>query len=493
MKKIKEYVKEMIIDKKLYLFTIITFCFFGVYCNMQYAPDTYSVFSVSLKQTVLTFFGSGRIVTGIFFYILMGILKLSPNLTYIVSFSIAIICTILSLYRLYKLFAKDCKINALSCIAAILIIINIFSIELFTYIEKGTLMLSVLFCILAVEQIRNFFEGSTKSFLFALIFMLIASCCYQGTVALFVAISLLYIIKYSKNIKQFIVNNVIVAFAYGIPAIINFVLVRFIFTNSRVEGKLVLMDSMKKILDGTKNMFIGTYQLFPKYLFLVIIVLLIGYMIYKIIKKQETKNKKVLQILGIGYIILGATFVTIAPQLLQNTESIWFVSRNTYAIASIIGILLAYAMILFEIKPKEIKIIIAISCIILVIQFVYFTRYSIDNYIVNYQDKQNVKQIEEVISKYEQETGNSITKIAFYNDKNPSYTYLDIHSTGDLNIKALYPDWAKTAVIKYYTGRVLEPIQSNETIAERFKENDWNYYDKEQIILENDTIHLCNY
>lgn len=491
MEKVKQKIKEIFTDKKLYFYGIITFLFFGIYCLMQYTPDTYRVFSNSLRETVTHFLSCGRVVTGIFIYILVRILKLGETGIYFVSYGLAIICTITSMYKLDKLFQKDIKNKTICILSSIFIIINVFSIELYVYIEKGILMLSVLLCVMAVEEMRKYWEGDKKRILYSLVLMIIANCCYQGTVGLFVTISLLYIIKYSKNIKEFIINNIFVALIYGIPAIINFIMVRFIFTNSRVSGEIILSESIQKIYQGTKNMLLTTYGLLPKYLFVISIIIVSLWIIYKIVKKQE--KAKILGILGIGYIILGTVFSTVLPQIMQDTNSIWFVARSSYSAGALIGILLIYANTKFEIEEKSKNIILILSCIFLAIQFVYFTNYAIDNHKVNYEDRQIAEQIVKKISQYENETGKTITKIAIYEDKSLNYTYQNIKTTGDMNLKALYPEWSTLGIIRYYTGKKLEQIEKNESIEQNFKNNNWDYYNDEQVILEEETIHLCRF
>ena len=69
MEKIKIKIKEIFLDKNLYIFSAITILFFGVFCVMQYAPDTYSVFATNLTDIVSHFFSCGRIVTGAVLYI----------------------------------------------------------------------------------------------------------------------------------------------------------------------------------------------------------------------------------------------------------------------------------------------------------------------------------------------------------------------------------------------------------------------------------------
>lgn len=43
-------IKEVFTDRKLYVFVIITLLFFGVFAKIQYAPDTYYVFTKSTRR-----------------------------------------------------------------------------------------------------------------------------------------------------------------------------------------------------------------------------------------------------------------------------------------------------------------------------------------------------------------------------------------------------------------------------------------------------------
>lgn len=491
METLKEKTKELIKDKNLYMFTIITIIFFGALCKLQYAPDTYSVFTNELMHSVKHFLSCGRIVTAMATYVVMGILQLSNEWTYILSYAFAMICMIIALYRLNKLIQKDVKNRIVSVIIATLILINPFSLELFLYIEKGIMVLSVLLCVLAVEQIDKFFQGNKKSIIWAGILMIIANCCYQGTVGLFVAISLIYIIKYSKNIKEFIVNNVIVALTYGIPALLNFLLVRFFFTNARVNGQMIFSESIKKVIVGIKRMVVDSYDLLPQYLFLAIIVIVLGIIIYKAIRENSSIKEKILKILGAFYLIAGTLFATVAPQMLQDTNSIWFVARSSYPMAAIIGILGLYLFTKFDIKEVAKNIVICIFIVFLFIQYVYFMNYIRDNYIGNYMDKQITLEINQEILNYEEETGNTVDTIAIYRDKTPQYVYPELRASGDINIKAYSADWCVSRILKLYTGREFNIVEGNQEIKEQFEQKSWDYFSEEQIIFENNVMHLC--
>lgn len=488
-------IKEVFTDKSLYLFGIITLLFFGVFASMQYAPDTYFVFAQTTRAVVEQFFSCGRFVTGIAAIVFKGALDFSPQYIYMLSYIFALICTIVSLYRLYKLINKDIENKIICIILSTLTIINIFAFELFVYIEKGIMMFSVLMSILAVEQIDKLLqEKKWKYALIATLYMLVAICSYQGTIGIFVAISLIYIFKHSKTIKEFILNNIKVALIYGIPSIINFILVRFTTYNSRVAGNIVIRETIAKVIQGVKNLFINTYNLFPQYAFILIIFAIIAFTIYKLLRDKEENNKtKILKVLGIIYILCGTIFATIAPQVLQNTDSIWFVARSSYPAASVIGIMLIYIFSNFRITNTEKNIIIVTACIYMIVQFICFNIFAINNYIVNYEDKQIATKIINMIEDYEKQTGNTITKIAIYQDKYLTYTYQNVKTSGDINTRAFCTQWAANSIINYYSGRKLESIGANAQLQDYFKENDWKEFEEKQILFEKDTIHLCLY
>ena len=108
---------------------------------------------------------------------------------------------ILSLYKLDKIISKEIKNRYGTVITiAVMIILNVFSFEMFLYIEKGIMVLSVFLCILALEQVIRFFNGKKSGIIWGLLFMFIANCCYQGNVGIFLSIAIVFAMKYSDNL-----------------------------------------------------------------------------------------------------------------------------------------------------------------------------------------------------------------------------------------------------------------------------------------------------
>ena len=480
-------------DKNLYFSLLITLVFFGIFIRMDYATDTYSVLASYPKEIFNHFMQSGRFVTA-FLWGVVNVLNFSDYSIYFCSFGLAIFCITLSIYNLYLVINKKIENNTLSLIVSTITIINPFSIELFMFIEKGVLTLGILLSVLAFSKFVEYLEGDKKSLIFIFIFMLIATFCYQGVIGLFIAISAVYVIIYNKNIKDFIKNNIVILLGYGLPAILNLITVKFIYGNSRVTGEVVLNESILKIIHGAKEM-IATYSILPKYTLLIVISsLILFYIISVLMNKKDNINKKILNILGLAYIFIAVLGISIAPQIMQSTESIWFVPRSTYQFGAIIGIIGIYFLSTTE-KNNIKNIIISIICIIiLIIQLYSFNKIEIDHYNLNYIDKMNSLSIGKKIQDYEQETGIEVTKICIYSDKNISYTYPDIWAQKDTNITGFYPDWSIVKMINYYNGTELEEIvEKDKEVEEYFKQFDWSNYNEAQMIFKDNILHLCRF
>ena len=362
------------------------------------------------------------------------------------------------------------------------------------FIEKGIMLLGVMMSVFAAGEIKKWLENKKMKYLIiTFIFMVLGNFSYQGVVGIFVAISIIYILKFSKNIKDFIINNIVVAFSYGIPAIIDYLLIKIFYSSSRVSGQFDLAQSLKIVIDSTKDMITRTYGILPEYFLEIMIGLISIAIVVQILVNKNTIKNKILDILKVIYIIAAVIFASIAPQLMQNTNAIWFVARSTYSYASLLGILILYWNINFEIKEIVLRGIIIAGMILIIVQFNRFMLLETERYKVNEMDYQITRKVISEINEYEENTGNTVKNIAIYEDKSLSYSYYGIFSTGDTNIKAYSKDWCIIYIIKYYSGKHLEKIEKNTEMEKMFKEKDWTDFENEQLVFDGDTLHFCKY
>lgn len=480
----------MKILKKVFIFYIfITALFFGILIKLEFATDTYAVFNFNKEEAFMQYAMSGRFITGLVFKIFKTI-NVSERLIYVLSYLIAIICTIICQCILYKMLSKDIRKKSFNFLIPILIIINPFSIELFLFIEKGIMWFGILMCIVAVKSVVDFFETKQKKYIiYAIVWMFMANCSYQGVVGIFVAILLVYILKYSKNIKEFLINNLIVCSVYAIPAIIDYLVVKISFKSSRINGKINIIKSMNIILKNTLNMAVKTYEILPKYAFILLILFTFIVFCSKIWKER----KKLFSIIKYFYIIFGVIFFAIAPQIIQPTNSIWFVPRTTYCFASMYGILILYIAMNYDVEEFLKKLIMIISCVLLIFQSQKFIKIEKNRYSLNKQDEQITMQIIEQINNYESKKENKIENVAIYQDEKPNYTYEGIFATGDMNIKCYSTDWSTIEILKYYLKRDLKMAEKDKKIEQDFQKQNWDNFNEKQLIFKENTINICNY
>ena len=264
---------------------------------IEYATDTYQVFNFSGDEVFQQFAMSGRFITAIIGY-LVKMLNLSENAIYWGSSILAIIFVLLSIYKLYKIIRKDVKNKILRILIPILIVINPFSIELFLYIEKGIMIFGILMSIYAVDNLIKYFETSKKrNIIYSMIFMFFANCSYQGVVGIFVAIAIVYVLKYSKSIKEFFKNNIIIAVIYGVAAVIDYILVKIIYSSGRVSGEIVFAQSVEKIIQETGDMIKTTYSLLPHWAFVLVVCFVLMILIcqavsHKYIRRSGDKQSR---------------------------------------------------------------------------------------------------------------------------------------------------------------------------------------------------------
>ena len=550
--------KKLKIKKIYFVFLIITLVFFGIFVKMDFATDTYAVLESSRRGILQNFLQSGRLITA-FFFSAFVVLKTPISIVYLLTFLAAIFSISFSMYKLYYIIKENIVDNKyISAILAVSIIINPFSIELFMFIEKGVMTFGVLACVLALEQFVKFVENCRKKesykfeegksrnadsleeinkkikkeFCLAIFYMSLAVFSYQGVVAIFLALATVFVLKNSKTFVEFLKETIASVMIYLIPAILNFVMVRLIFRGSRVNGERVLAESLKRIINGIANMFV-TYSILPREFFIALFYASLIIFAVTIFTNKNIKHKS-LKILELLYLDFITIFATVAPQILQSTNSIWFVSRSTYAFASIIGINSLFILIVVleerenktktkleknttelreletnaqelelrksKIEPKDNKtkyiknIEIAVEILNLVLIFATWYRFNlieIAHYNLNYEDKLIAEEIGKEIYNYEQETGIEVKKVAVYKDKNPRYTYPNIFVTGDINISAFGTEWSDVNSINYYNNLKLERIEQDEEKIKEFANEDWESFDKEQLIFEGDTLHLC--
>ena len=187
-------------DKKLYLFLGVVVLFFGFLYRINFSVDTYLLFASPNYSYVREYLGAGRIFTWLLFYV-MGLIKIPHIAMYLVSYILGIVLLTIAIYELNKILDKYIDNKFLSILISISILINPFIIELWLFIESGIMMLSILGCVEAFKYFDKYLEKKNKkNLLYSFIWMLVAAFSYQGTLALFIALSIFSVLYRSNQL-----------------------------------------------------------------------------------------------------------------------------------------------------------------------------------------------------------------------------------------------------------------------------------------------------
>ncbi len=476
--------KNILKDKKFYIILLVVLVFFGIFVSMNYSVDTYLLLASPKMMYVREFITAGRIITAVFFFSL-GVLHVPHYFMYLLSFILAVFCSTMAIYELNRILDKYVTNKLLSLILATIIIINPFIIELWLFIETGIMMLSILSCVEAFKYFEEYVsakEKDRKLLKKALCWMFVALFAYQGTVALFIALCLIPIAFKAKDFKEFVKYNIFALGLYGIPTVVNYILV-ILTSTKRVGSSYNLMATLKTIMDTTFHQLLNGFGLFPRgfisgLLFISIIIVL--YYIYK--AKERTRL-----LCSLFYVLVMVYFFTIAPVLPQNSDTIVFFPRTAYAFGSIFGLL----FILINKKANN-HTLIFISLILLVVEFVSFNRIEIDRYIVNYEDKQIVLQVEEKVKEYEESTGIEVKNLAIYNQQASKKFYSGLED--NINVCAKNEQPSGTALYVYYTNRKVQLADKDEEVEKAYFNNKhWKNFSLDQVVIKGNTIHWYLY
>jgi hypothetical protein len=306
--------------------------YFGINTYLSFATDTYSTFHAGFKYAATDMLlRNGRAIIALIYEVqyLSGL----PNevFYYISSFS-ALIFLGISIYVIQNVLRHYIPNENRRIIISFISIANIYIIEYFMFVEKCGFMLAILFNCLGVYCIEILLRTEKKKYLgFAIFLVSLAVFTYQGTVALFVILSLPFAYRYADSIKRYILNLVYIGVTYGISIVMCMAAVKFLFHSSRVTNirNLHFMSTIKGILSNL----IHTFYILPTGLFYVILfVVIVAAFSFAFIEK-----KKWGQIINI-IIICASSGIFSTATIIQGSG--WFGMRVVYPLASIVGVLI---------------------------------------------------------------------------------------------------------------------------------------------------------
>lgn len=336
--------------------------------------------------------------------------------------------------------------------------------------------------------------------LITFIFLLLASICYQGAITLFIPLALVFLAYKNKeinkeNIKRIVVESIKVGIIYIIVMVINLVATKIFSTVFNYEfrkiGALSIAEILHTIARLGTDMVIKTFGILPKFIYVLIISIISVIILLYIFRKKKSK----FYILEYIILIASCILIPILPMLATPIESQYMESRMAISFGASIGIALLFFILVLEVyKFKCYKICsIIIICGMIMLNSMYYIIASSEMIATNYLDRNIAQEINNEINKYETKTGIHIENIGLTFDKNITVNYDGQRWLGVINTRSMATEWAAIETIELYSGKYYNQVEVPTKYQEEFAQKDWNYFDKEQLIFEENNLYICMY
>ena len=475
----------------------ITCIIFIPFLSGHYATDTYNIINRGYKEYAIKYsLNDGRPVMCLISLIAEKI-NMPIQAYIIVLTTVALFVSCISVIKLKNIIInyaekKDKRIEYIILAISYIIIFNFAYLENLQFTECAVMSVSILLDIIVAQTIV---EKNKNYMLKSIILTIISVLFYQGTINWLITITFFLSIFKEKKINLQVIKNV---FLSGICIVMGYIvdLIQikitgkiFNLSQTRIESINNIIYNLKYILKRLYVILLTTYNLFPKYMLFVYIIILFIYSLF-----FDKKNDMKINILTIFLVCICAVF---APNII--TLSSFGTGRMSFSIGAMIGLIFLYIYCNLDtpnVKKQKIS-----KNILYVIIFSYMIL-SITNYVfimcehkkVNEQDKQECETIGKWIKEYEEINNIEVKNLVFiYNNRSKLY-YYNIKNKSLLCHKALAKEWSRVGAINYYTNRKFnETFNTSQKNNEYFVDKSWDKLDKQQLLFEGDTLYYCLY
>lgn len=473
---------------------IVLLCVFPLF-KMEFSTDTYKAYTIGLGGVAKTMFLNGRYVTGLFALAFYNMNASIENFYY-ASFVLSFIFMSLAIYALFTVL-RDNMSKRLSLFISFISVFNVCAIEYFLFIEKGAFCFSILMAILALKYFVLFLQGKKIYLFLSFICLILSSITYQIIPGIFITLALPFIIKYSKSVRTFVINNLFAALIYGSGTGIDYLIVKLTQDNTRVGSGVHLSNIIKFYSFCTNNF---------AFIFLYIGLIGASLGIFALVNKKRSgkylTKDSFLVYAKYFYIILGTMAVTVLPFVFTDPNEVWIMFRVIYPFGALPGAILIMKSYKKDYEVKEEakgkinkKAIILLS--FLLVHIVFFQAMVFSRLKNNDADYQQFEAIYGEIVKYENESGKRVSTIVIYNDSRLTNSNPGVLVIGDCNVRALSRHWSDVNMINALSGRWFTRSENESDINAEYKEyflsQSWDSFSKEQLIFDGSTLHLCIY
>lgn len=503
-----EKLTEIMKQKNTILYLIIfavTLLLCQNFLQMHYSSDTYVLYDLGYMQYPLQYFiPDGRFISALVCFI-AGFFNIPMNIYIVAMDFIGIVFISMAIYVIYNLLKK--LINPSKTIfkvmllaSCFILILNQYSLEYLLFPESAVMCLGMLFLVIATKLM---IEKPQDSLIKIFLLLLCAGLSYQVLLNIFpVLVILVLIVKHiidnkpfkerTKELKKEFIDIVKIAIIFLVVILILYMILKIVDNNKRGNilgfAGIPQFSETKRIMMMTiTEMWVNSCNMLPKNINNVIVILtFILLFILKARKQTIIEYIGMLMIIFIMFIIQMFIFRYngVCERLYTFLMMVWG--------ASLI-ILLTQASILEE--GKRNFLIYVLVCISFIINSIFIMQ-NITEHIASNRVEENMgKTIKYALEKYEKQTGNTVTKFAYFIDENPQQCAVGIKPRGtSLTERKLGCRWSIDQTINYYCERKFERVKfSYKLYQKKIEGKDYTVFSEDQLIFEGDTLYMIVY
>ena len=258
----------------------------------HYATDTYNIINKGYEKYAITYsLNDGRPIMCIITLISQ---KLNmPIMLYVVSLTgIALIISSISVIKLKNTILKytektDKKTECIILAISYIIIFNFAYLENLQFAESAIMSVSILMSIISAQIVV---EKNRNYILKGLILSIISVIFYQGTINWLFTITFVLSLFKEKNINKQVIKNLILSGIFGgIGCVVDLIQIKitgqiFNLSQTRTGSFENIPSNFRYILKNMNEVLLNTYNLFPKNMLYIYLVILLIYALVLMVK-----------------------------------------------------------------------------------------------------------------------------------------------------------------------------------------------------------------
>lgn len=362
---------------------------------------------------------------------------------------------------------------------------NPFFAEWFQYVEI-TPLYTICLC-LAVCGVTFLLRNRRWDWLVALLCLVIAVTGYQVVISIFLILgAVLILVKYDyrPNWKVFweLVRCVAIT---GVSGMTSWVWTRWLPGKAGVSPRFSgfsLVGNVRYTLSIQELLWRNSLNVFPGYFVAGFAAFCLLMAFIPFVLKKNWKC-----IFWSGLVLAGCAAAVSLPYLVSN-EHYLTVRASVQLFSFVAGAAVMAVLNAEKLQAHALHIISLVFLACLLMRTNQITSEQLRN---NQYDQEECLAIANAIEQYEQDTGITVTGVAFSMDVQPCSYYPGLRRHwAELNMRAMTVHWAIHDVIHFYTGK---PLANRGMIKPtEFENHNWDAFDPaEQIRFEGETIYFC--